>query len=54
MTTRINPETGVIEEKHWLFGWEDRPNENERAERVNTETGVIEEKHWLFGWDKKD
>ena len=47
---RINPETGVIEERHEnliLPGdhWEAVKNENAREERVNPETGVIEERH---------
>jgi hypothetical protein len=53
MSTRINPETGVIEEgSNTLFGevWTPQENENGQPERVNPETGVIEEgSNTIFG-----
>lgn len=45
---RVNPETGVLEEKHWT-GWEPARNAEGREERVNPKTGVREEKRWT-GW----
>jgi len=52
MTTRINPETGVIEQDTgfpWEH-WEAVENENGNEERINPETGVIEENQG-FPWD---
>ncbi len=46
---RINPENGVIEEKHW-YGWDSVLNDNGHEHRVNPDTGVLEERHW-YGWE---
>jgi len=46
---RVNPETGVVEEKHWLLGWQASESADGYEERVNPDTGVHEEKH-LGGW----
>ncbi len=47
-TTRINPETGVIEEFHWPC-WEPA----EPMTRINPETGMVEEYIWPV-WQPKD
>jgi hypothetical protein len=54
---RINPETGVIEEKTGIVypTWDPKKNENGNPERVNPETGVIEEETGIVypTWDPK-
>lgn len=45
---RINPDTGILEEKRW-HGWTASENPDGCEERVNPDTGVCEEKRW-HGW----
>lgn len=49
---RVNPETGVLEEKRW-HGWTPCANAEGHEERVNPETGVHEEKRW-HGWTARE
>ena len=44
---RVNPDTGVLEEKHW-YGWTPSENAEGREERVNHET-ESRGRHW-HGW----
>ena len=57
MPDRVNPDTGVIEEKQGaiLSTWEPKENENGKPERINPDTGVIEEKQGaiLSTWEPK-
>jgi hypothetical protein len=53
VTTRVNPETGVIEEQSALGLWSERPNENGVSERINPETGRLEERSTLGAWSDK-
>jgi hypothetical protein len=44
---RVNPETGVVEERDgWFLGvWQPASNESGAEQRVNPDTGVIEERY---------
>lgn len=53
MATRINKDTGIIEESDWGICWDAKHDNNNQMTRVNTDNGVIEESGWGIIWDSK-
>ena len=64
--TRINPDSGIIEQDASAFGgtfghtWEPKENNDGNAERINPDSGVVEQDVSAFGgvfghtWEPKD
>ncbi|OGI16165.1 MAG: hypothetical protein A2878_03385 [Candidatus Moranbacteria bacterium RIFCSPHIGHO2_01_FULL_54_31] len=53
MTTRINKDTGIIEESDWGICWDPKRDDNNQMTRVNTDSGAVEESGWGILWDDK-
>ena len=53
MVTRVNKETGVVEESGWGIIWDATRDGNDQMTRINTKTGEIEESGIGLLWDSK-
>ena len=51
---RINPETGLYEEKNSWGNWKPKENDSGREERIDPKTGLHEEKNSWGNWKPKE